>query len=66
MGLQVKNYSEKSFVVLGETKEHKEKLKELGGRFNKFLKVKGKAVEGWIFGKKRMPQVKEFVKSVNA
>ena len=33
-------YSEKSFVVRGDTFDHKDKLAELGGKWNKFLRDK--------------------------
>lgn len=42
-------YSDKALAVIGETKEIKEQLKALGGRFNKFLSVEGEKVAGWIF-----------------
>jgi len=46
-------YSNKSFVVRGDTKPMKKELKEAGGRWNPNLK--GGA--GWIFGNKRKEQV---------
>lgn len=48
-GLQVVDYSEKAVAVVGDTKPHAEKLKELGGRFNARLKCGA----GWIFSKKK-------------
>ena len=48
-GLQVVDYSEKAVAVIGDTKPHAEKLKELGGRFNARLKCGA----GWIFSKKK-------------
>ena len=48
-GLQVVDYSEKAVAVVGDTKQHAEKLKELGGRFNARLKCGA----GWIFSKKK-------------
>lgn len=42
-------YSDKAIALIGETKEIKEQLKSLGGRFNKFLTVEGEKVAGWIF-----------------
>lgn len=41
----IEKYSEKSFVVRGETKEHKEKLSDLGGKWNSRLRDGA----GWIF-----------------
>jgi hypothetical protein len=45
----------KSFLVKGDTKEIKEKLKELGGRWNGTLK-------GWIFPKSKEIEIAEFIK----
>jgi hypothetical protein len=41
----IEKYSEKSFVVRGETKQHKEKLSDLGGKWNSRLRDGA----GWIF-----------------
>jgi len=43
--VNIEKYSEKSFVVRGETKEHKEKLSDLGGKWNSRLRDGA----GWIF-----------------
>ena len=53
-GLQVVDYSEKAVAVVGDTKQHAEKLKELGGRFNARLKCGA----GWIFSKKKEAAVR--------
>lgn len=45
------DYSEKSVAVFGETKPIKDQLKELGGRFNKFLNYGDGKRAGWIFPK---------------
>lgn len=45
----------KSFLVKGDTKEVKDQLKELGGKWNK-------ALQGWIFPKSKELEVAEFVK----
>lgn len=60
--LSVHDYSEKSFVVTGNTKPHKEELKKLGGKFNKNLKGYSNS---WIFSKKNMEQVVTFVRNIN-
>ena len=54
------DYSEKSIVVLGETKPHKDALKSMGGRFNGRLRD-GKV--GWIFSKKSEEAVKDYVEN---
>lgn len=44
-------YTEKSFVVVGDTKPHKESIKNLGGKWNASLtnKETGERFMGWIF-----------------
>ena len=65
--LSVLDYSDKSFVVYGDgTKEHKTDLKNLGGKFNKYLKNEGNNFPGWIFSLKKKEEVMEFVHSVNS
>lgn len=59
--IQVIEYSEKSFAVIGEkTKEIKEKLIELGGAYNRHLKCGA----GFIFSNKRLENVIEYLKSL--
>lgn len=48
-GVEITNYSEKSFVVYGDTKPIKETLKELGGKFNMYLRKENNVFAGWIF-----------------
>ena len=50
MSLTIQNYSERSVVVFGEdTKKYKDKLKELGGKYNSNLSIG----PGWIFSIKK-------------
>ena len=58
--IQVVDYSEKAIAVIGETKQHKDKLKELGGSFNPRLSCGA----GWIFSKKRLEDVKAYFLSL--
>ena len=60
--LQIVNYSPKSFAVIGDTKLFKDKLKELGGRFNRNLVIKDTIIPGWIFSEKHSLAVQKFVK----
>ena len=46
---KIVKYSEKSFVVLGDTKPIKDKLKEMGGKFNPCLNCESRLQPGWIF-----------------
>ena len=48
------DYSEKAFAIIGETKEIKETLKSLGGRYNPHLTCGA----GWIFSKKKEQEVR--------
>jgi hypothetical protein len=59
MSLTCENYTEKSIVVRGDTKEYKEELKKLGGKYNANLKGGG----GWIFSKKVEDKVFQFISS---
>ena len=59
MSLLIEDYSDKAIVVRGEkTKECKETLKELGGKYNANL-ICG---AGWIFSKKQKAKVEEKLK----
>jgi len=49
LSVRIVDYSARSVAVFGETKPIKEKLKELGGRFNGKLKENGVPTPGWIF-----------------
>jgi hypothetical protein len=51
--IQIIEYSEKAIAVIGETKPIKDKLKELGGRFNFRLTCGA----GWIFPKAKLPEI---------
>lgn len=53
MVIKIEDYSDKSFVVYGDTKIYKEKLKEMGGKYNPNLLVGC----GWIFSMKRKKEV---------
>jgi hypothetical protein len=60
--ITVEDYSDKSVVVRGKkTKEIKDSLKQLGGKWNSSLKNGG----GWIFPKTKESQVKSLVNSDN-
>lgn len=55
--IQIIDYSEKAFAVVGETKPIKDELKNLGGSFNPRLNCGA----GWIFSKTKMEAVKAFL-----
>jgi hypothetical protein len=50
-------YTDKSFVVLGETLEHTKALTQLGGKFNPSLKMGA----GWIFSNLRQDSVRKYI-----
>lgn len=62
--MEILDYTTKSFILLGEkTKDNKEKLKELGGRYNPHLthpETKEK-ISAWIFSLKNKEKIKAFV-----
>jgi hypothetical protein len=62
--MELLDYTDKSFVVIGEnTKLFKDKLKELGGRYNPNLthpETKEK-MAAWIFSKKQKEKLQSFV-----
>lgn len=59
--LKLINYSDKSIAVVGEgTKEYKDKLAELGGRYNRNLKDG----PGWIFSIKHTEKVQSFLDEI--
>ena len=51
--VQVIEYGERAIAVIGDTKPIKEKLKELGGKFNPRLTCGA----GWIFPRKRLDEI---------
>lgn len=63
--IYMERYSEKSFVVKGDTRQYKEELKKMGGRYNRYLKdSESNRFSGWIFSMKREEQVKIFIDNI--
>ena len=62
---EIVDYSDKAVAVFGNTKEIKDKLKSLGGRFNPFLKRNSEKVAGWIFKKELKNDLLELIKLYN-
>ncbi|MEO5990530.1 MAG: hypothetical protein ABIP68_02760 [Ferruginibacter sp.] len=58
--VQIIDYSEKAIAVIGDTKPIKDKLKELGGRFNFRLSCGA----GWIFPKTKLSELKNSLTNV--
>ncbi len=58
INLEIIDYSEKAIAVIGDTKEVKDSLKKLNGRFNPRLRCG----PGWIFPKIMKEDVENFIK----
>lgn len=63
MKVEIKPYSDKSIALFGNTYPIKDKIKELGGKYNPRLKYDEKTVKpGWIISKSKENEVKELIK----
>jgi hypothetical protein len=56
----IQNYTDKSFILIGETKPYKDKIKELGGVWNAKLKDGNKA---WVFSLTKQKDVENWLNS---
>jgi hypothetical protein len=54
MVFRLTDYSEKAVILTGDTKEHREELKKMGGKWMR-------RQEGWVFSKKRRVQLEEWI-----
>jgi hypothetical protein len=62
--IEIVKYSERSYAIFGEgTKEIKDKLKEIGCKYNKFLKdpKTGERRAGWICSNYKIDKVKKLI-----
>ena len=57
----IENYMDKCFIVTGNTKPYKDKIKELGGSWNPKLKD-GKM--GWVFPELKRDEVQTYLKGL--
>lgn len=55
--MEIVKYSDKSFVVVGNTYEFRATLKAMGGKWNKHLRCG----QGWVFPTKALDKVKAFI-----
>jgi hypothetical protein len=62
------DYTDKSIAVFGKTYSIKDKLIELGGKFNKFLinPTTGNRESGWIFSKYKREKLEELFENNNS
>jgi hypothetical protein len=63
--IYIEEYTPKSFVVRGETRECKDSLKAMGGKWNNGLtdKTTGEKFGAWIFWSDKLQEVKKWIKS---
>jgi hypothetical protein len=59
--LTIEEYSEKAFVVRGDSKKYKEQLVNMKGKWNSHLT----GGPGWIFSNRHTEIVSKFLESVN-
>jgi hypothetical protein len=55
------DYSQKALAVFGDTRSIKERLKELGGKFNSRLTHNEKKQAGWIFQKSKEQEIRDLL-----
>ena len=60
--LRLIRYSEKALAVVGPSKQFKDSLKDLGGRWNSALTINGKREMGWIFSLKSKDSLEALLK----
>ena len=56
--ISLEEYTDRSVVVRGETRQYKEDLKKLGGKYNPRLR----GTPGWIFPKSKQNDIVKFMK----
>jgi hypothetical protein len=63
LNLQLVRYSDRAIALIGDTKQIKDKLRELWGSYNPNLKINGQIVKGWVFSAKRESQLRQLIAS---
>ena len=61
--VRILKYSEKAFVVIGDTKKHSTTLNKMGGKWNISLTYKetGEKFMGWIFSNRQLDKVSMWI-----
>lgn len=60
--IEIIDYSDKAIAIFGNTYDIKDKIKELGGKFNPYLKYKdGEKKPGWIISKKKQKEIESLI-----
>lgn len=65
MSLFIVDYTEKAIAVFGDSKSYKNKLMEIGGKFNPSLNYENDKKAGYIFPKSKRSLVEQLIKDVN-
>lgn len=63
--IRIIQYSEKAFVVIGDTKKYNTKLKSMGGKWNPSLTYKetGEKFMGWIFPNTKKDKISTWIET---
>jgi hypothetical protein len=62
--IEIVSYSEKAIVIWGDTKPFKDQLKEIGAKFNPYLRREGVKTSGWIMSKKKYESISGELKTI--
>lgn len=62
--IKIYDYSDKAIAVYGDTWTIKDKLKELGCKYNKFLNINGQKTPGWIVSNKKRAEIEDIIKNL--
>ena len=58
--IYIEDYTDKSFVLLGNTRQYKEDIKKMGGKFNQNLRDNK---IGWIFPMGKKSEVEDYIQN---
>ena len=63
--IRIIQYSEKAFVVIGDTKKYNTKLKSMGGKWNPSLTYKetGEKFMGWVFSNTKKDKIRTWIET---
>lgn len=62
--IQIEDYSDKAIAIFGDTWNIKDKLKEVGCKYNPSLKRGDKKQPGWIVGKKKREEIEKIINTL--
>lgn len=61
LSFEIVDYSEKAIALFGDTKEIKDLLKAMGGKFNPRLTHNGEKQAGWVFSKTKRMELQNII-----